>query len=100
MNTLEAMSVSALAQSLRMRVATDNDGIAAIAEAFAEAFGEPVTSTAPPGTLGYLVCKYAIRAEDLKLFDTLVDALASAAVIGLVPQATVVTAKVTIIVSV
>lgn len=53
----------------------------ALAQAFADAFAEKILE-APSGVLGAMVGKYAIRSDQVKLFDLIASALPAAAGVG------------------
>jgi hypothetical protein len=50
-----------------------------LAEEFASLFHEERIDPSPDGTFGQMVGRYAIRPDDLKLFDAVIDGLAAAA---------------------
>ena len=53
-----------------------------MAAVFVEAGGEPLPVRSPVGGLGFLVRRYAVRTDDVKLFDCVVNALSAAAGAG------------------
>jgi hypothetical protein len=53
-----------------------------LAKELTKEFATNEASPIPPGTVGFLVGRYAIRKNDFKIFDSLTDGLKAAAAVG------------------